>query len=176
MSGCRKGPQFWPSEKHACKRVRIGIVGSHSAQILMNAHVKASCQPGTVVLMSLPPCLFRPTPGSCVQRWPCWTHGGWRMAALYFNYLISEWAGRATLAEPAQEPGLWGHQKEEGSETVSHAEEHKVSSRRTERTRVLYSPLGKNRISGPCFWATFCHCWQTRWLFFSKTLGFHQWE
>lgn len=139
MSGCQKGPQFWPSEKHACKRVRTGIVGSHSAQILMNAHVKASCQLGRIFLMSLPPCLFRPTPGSCVQRWPCWTCRGWRMAALYFNYLISEWAGRATFAEPAQEPGLWGHQKEEGSETVSHAEEHKVSSSRTEEARVLYS-------------------------------------
>lgn len=46
------------------------------------------------------------------------------MATLYFNYLISEQAGRATLTEPAQGPGLWGHQKEEGSETFSHEEEH----------------------------------------------------
>lgn len=116
------------------------------------------------------PC--RPTPGRRVQRWP---RGGWRMAALDFNYLISEWAGRATLAEPAQEPVLWGHQKEEGSETVSHAEEHKVSSSsRTERAWVTYG--GENRISALCFWATLCHCWQTRWFFFSKILGFHQWE
>lgn len=30
---CQKGPQFWPSEWHACKWVRVGFVSSCSAQI-----------------------------------------------------------------------------------------------------------------------------------------------
>lgn len=122
--------------------IRLGFHCSNPDECLCKSHLPGWHSCSHVVTSHL----FRPTPGSCVQWWARWTRRGWRMAALDFNYLISEWAGRATLAEPAQEPGLWGHQKEEGSETVSHAKEHKVSGSRTERARVLYRPLGKNGI------------------------------
>lgn len=62
-----KDPSFDPQSDMPENEPRVGLVGSHSAQILLTAHGEASCQPGTAVAMSCSsPC--RPTPGSRVQR------------------------------------------------------------------------------------------------------------